>query len=388
MNIDALTPTTIEGVKRLANKLKKANGLQQSAALDRAAAQAGFRDFREAHLVLSAPSIVVRITGHFREDGKRKTLVTHVQLGRGIRSFLRPQDLRVSERFHNMSIVADDHIQGHFGRADETYVRHCMAKTARALQFMDATELKPSTAKIYPRRTYSPEHRLPGQDHAITWRDPRTKALVMMDEPYGYINRRAEERADWASRNGYVIQRLEWGGTYCPEGQSVCDLVSHAEKGVPIGKILEKLKKAAPGFRESAAAWTLHDGIYDEPTPNEINEREAKSTAKDGSGRFGHRAAARHGTSLTYGNGQKRPAGALPLERHAEIGLILRKAGLVVSERRGAGNAIVSLRSMLEDWANAETNGKLSNEELFALYYGDAIQGRLGLSLQACGCGD
>lgn len=372
MNIDTLTPTTIEGVKRLANKLKKANGLQQSAALDCAAAQAGFRDFREARRVLSAPLIVVvRITGHFREDGERKTLVTHVQLSRGIRSFLRPQDLRVSERFYNMSIVADDHIQGHFGRADETYVRQCMAKTARALQFMDATELKPSTAEIYPRRTYSPEQRLPGQDHAITWRDPLTKALIMMDEPYGHIHLGAEERADWASRNGYVIHRLDWGGTYFPEGQSVCDLVSHAEKGVPIDKLLEKLKKAGPGFRENAAAWTLHDGIYDEPTPGEINERRAKSTAKDGAARSGHQAAARHGTSLTYSNGQKRPAGALPLERHAQIGLVLREAERVVSERRGARNAIVSLRSMLEDWANAETNGKLSNQELFSLYYGE-----------------
>ncbi|TNF16507.1 MAG: hypothetical protein EP320_01730 [Rhodobacteraceae bacterium] len=371
MNIKNLTPTTIGGIKRLAKQLKKANGVPYSAALDDASIQAGFRDFREANSVLSsARTFSVRITGHFNEDGARKTLVTHVQLTRGIRSFLRSRDLHVSERFHKMRIVADDHVEGHFGRASETFVVQSMAKTARTLQFMDATGLRPSTATIYPRHTYSKEQRLPGQDHAITWRDPATKALILMDEPYGYVESRSKERADWANRNGYVIQRLEWGGTYFPEGRTVCDLVSHVEKGIPIDGIMAKLEKAAPGFRESAEEWKLYDGIYDKPTPCEISERDAKSKAMSKAGQSRQRASARQGASLTYGMGLKRPNSSLPTDLHAKIGLALREAVCVVSERPGARNAIEALRSMLEDWANAETKGNLSNQDLFALYYG------------------
>lgn len=369
-NIEGLTPTTIDGVKRLAKRLKKAHGLKHAVALDRAAIQAGFLDFRDACKAGSAPAAFeVRITGHFSEDGIRKTMVTHVRIGRGVRSFLRPQDIRCCERFHQMSIAADDHLEAYFGRSKESYVRHRMAKSARALQFMDATGLKPSSAEIYPRHTYGTGRRLPGQDHAITWRDPETKALVMMDEPYGDVNRVHSGREAWARQNGYTIRRLDWGGTYFPEGGSVCDLVSHDEKGFPVETILERMTHAGPCFREDTASWVLHDGTFTDPTPGELAERNAREEVRTVRRRL--QTAPRNGTSLTYGSGQKRPAGSLSLERHGQIGKILREAACVALERRGARAAISSLRSMLEDWADAETEGKLSSQDLFALYYGD-----------------
>ena len=295
-NIEGLTPTTIDGVKRLAKRLKKARGLKHAVALDRAAIQAGFQDYRHACQAGPAlPAFEVRITGHFSEDGNRKTIVTHVRLGRGVRSFLRPQDIRHCERFHNMSILSDDHLEAYFGRSTESYVRHCMAKTARALQFMDATGLKPSSAQIYPRHAYGPGHRLPRQDHAITWRDPETKALVMTDEPYGHVDRVDGERDVWARQNGYTIRGLDWGGTYFPEGGAVCDLVSHAKKGLPVEMILKRMKHAGPCFREDTASWKLYEGAFTDPTPGEIAERKAGEEAR--TVRKRPQAAPRNGTS-------------------------------------------------------------------------------------------
>ncbi len=53
---------------------------------------------------------------------------------------------------------------------------------------MDVTGLVPSLKEIYGFRTLSRSQRLPGQDHATTWLDPATDALVLLDEPYGYID--------------------------------------------------------------------------------------------------------------------------------------------------------------------------------------------------------
>jgi hypothetical protein len=66
-SIQNLTPTTIEGVKRLAKRLKKAGDLNQSKALDLAAIQAGFADYRSANRALNnAPrQDLVQISGHF-----------------------------------------------------------------------------------------------------------------------------------------------------------------------------------------------------------------------------------------------------------------------------------------------------------------------------------
>lgn len=52
MDTDNVRPTTIEGIKRLAKRLAKAEGIQHSAALERAAQAAGFGNFRAARAML------------------------------------------------------------------------------------------------------------------------------------------------------------------------------------------------------------------------------------------------------------------------------------------------------------------------------------------------
>ncbi|MCJ9428566.1 hypothetical protein [Kordiimonas marina] len=48
MALEDIKPTTIEGIKRLAKQLKKAEGLKHTDALNRAARQAGYADFAQA----------------------------------------------------------------------------------------------------------------------------------------------------------------------------------------------------------------------------------------------------------------------------------------------------------------------------------------------------
>lgn len=53
MEADRKPPTTLEGVKRLAKRLKRENGITHTRALNRAAEQAGFIDFDDARRKLA-----------------------------------------------------------------------------------------------------------------------------------------------------------------------------------------------------------------------------------------------------------------------------------------------------------------------------------------------
>ena len=265
MNMQPLRPTSTTGLQRLAHGLKKHRDLTQSEAMEHAAVLAGYRNLREAQMAFcETPAPSVLITAHFFDEVGRKTLETRVPLSRNLRSFLRPKHLRVCDRFEKMTMVTEDHIEAEFNHLQESYVRQRIAQVARTLQFIDATGLKPSDEEIYGHPTFCREQRIPGQDHAITWVDPKTGVLVMMDEPYDHvdhINRIAQRRKDWAQSNGFVIRRLTWGGTYRPEQGSICDLVSRVGQGVFIDQIIARLEQAEPGFREDRAPWTRHVGV-------------------------------------------------------------------------------------------------------------------------------
>jgi hypothetical protein len=261
MNMQPLRPKSTTGLQRLAHGLKKHRDLTQSEAMEHAAVLAGYRNLREAQLAFGeTPAPSVLITAQFYDEIGRKTLETRVPLSRNLRSFLRPKHLRVCDRFEKMTMVAEDYIEAEFNHLQESHVRQRIARTARTLQFMDVTGLKPSTDEIYGYPTWSKQHRLPGQDHALTWFDPETETPVMMDEPYGYVDHLFPNRNVWAERNGFVVRRLNWGGTYRPEQGSVCDLVSRVGQGVFIDQIIARLEQAEPGFREELAPGTLHVG--------------------------------------------------------------------------------------------------------------------------------
>lgn len=261
MNMQPLRPTSTTGLKRLAHGLKKHRDLTQSEAMEHAAVLAGYQNLREAQLAFGeSPAPSVLITAHFCDDVRLKTLETRVPLSRNLRSFLRPKHLRICDRFEKMVMVAEDHIEAEFSIVGDSYVRRCIAQAARTLQFMDVTGLQPSHEEIYGFPTFSKGQRLPGQDHATNWFDPTTGTLVMMDEPSGDVDQMAKHRKDWADQNGFVVRRLNWGGTYRSEQGSVCDLVSRVGQGVFIDQIIVRLAQAEPGFREDQAPWTLHVG--------------------------------------------------------------------------------------------------------------------------------
>lgn len=195
------------------------------------------------------------IFASFGDETCRSTMQATVQLSRELRSFLQTRHLKICDRFQQFHLVSHDRIEASFPVAREVYVRERITQVARTIQFMDLTGLVPSSREIYGFQTYSKDQRLPGQDHATNWLDPETKALVMLDEPYGYVDHLFPNRGDWAEAHGFCLRRMTWDGTYRPGQGTVCDLVSRAEQGVTIDQIIARLNSAEPRFREASAVW-------------------------------------------------------------------------------------------------------------------------------------
>jgi hypothetical protein len=57
MSMEAIRPSTLDGIKRLAKVIKQQQGIQHVRALDEAAKAAGYQSFRHATNVLGAISL-------------------------------------------------------------------------------------------------------------------------------------------------------------------------------------------------------------------------------------------------------------------------------------------------------------------------------------------
>ncbi len=177
-------------------------------------------------------------------------------LTRELKTFLRPHHLRMCERFYRFKLDGQSHVQAHLGWTRGDDVKACIAQVARTIRFMDVTGLAPTCEEIYGYKTFSPQQRLPGQDHATRWRDPSTNAIVMLDEPYGYVDTLFEDRRSWAARHGLAVRRLGYRGTYRPGCGIVCDLVYRVEErefAQNVTNWVEKLD-SLPEIQDSAEA--------------------------------------------------------------------------------------------------------------------------------------
>lgn len=253
-----ISPTSMAELIQLARILQAQDDLTETDALERAAAMAGYPSLEEAQVafeISSGPHAT--ISASFSNDRGRWILRSRTPLRQDLRLFLKPRHLRICERFDQFCLAHDNSIEADLGRVNETFVRERIAQVVHTIQFMDATGLRPTLEEIYGFKTYSKEQRLPGQDHATHWVDPRTGGHIMMDEPYGYVDKLYAQRQAWCERNGLIIHRLKWGGTYRPEHGLVCELVAQRGQGALIEDIAERIRQARPEVGQSKASGML-----------------------------------------------------------------------------------------------------------------------------------
>lgn len=223
MSNEDIRPTSIVGIKRLANFLKAERGIPHHQALNEAARRAGFENFRHAGNKLPAhgrpsetpPSHRLYITAFWkdRDSGARGREATWVDLSAPWADLVTKAQMQAQRSLVRLVPEADDHLAYQYMFSSQSEARRSACAAVRTFQFMDATKLRPTRAhsRVFPRGNY--ENAIPGKDHYGVWYDPVSKGYVFADEPYEpRAMQYAAARAAWASEHDYEIAKPDWPG--------------------------------------------------------------------------------------------------------------------------------------------------------------------------------
>jgi hypothetical protein len=381
MSSEAIRPSTLEGIKRLAKSIKVERGIQHATALDDAAHAAGFQNFRHAKSALSgAKAQLARprsghclfITVYWKDraagQGGRETL--RVWLSVPWDGLVSPAQLKNHRALMSFRSEGPDHLVRRTLVRSQSSARREACAAARTFCFMDATKLRPSKSysRAYPggRATNA----VPGRDHHSIWYDRETKRYLFADEPYEEAAKhKAAERAAWSHRHGFVIAKPEWRGMYNPDGGSQLYLIAEAAKGIPLEPIAAALNRLPPPIVEET--W---DGESAPTLPYFVSPGAvAKAQAEKVQPRPSRKASGQLNTVgyvWTFVGPQRRPKGRMPVEAHLEVADKLKSVLVASSYRKGVYNRIDSVRSELDEWVRREYSyTEVPDEHFFDLYY-------------------
>lgn len=372
-----IRPTTIVGIKRLANALRKTQGIQHSNALDLASMRAGFANYRNALATLGcerpeSPKLLhsLFLTAYWREPRSivegRETM--ELRLERHWQSLIDAKELLVSRALGKFRGRAADHLASKAMYRDRDSARQALCFAARELQFMTATGLRPAAGRrlLCPKITES----MPAADHATHWIDPERGIDVMIDEPYeGAIGpEKLARRAAWAEQYGYRIEQAPWPGMYAPDIGSLMFIAMHETSAMHFDAIRASLKSAAaPIVREE---WSGMSGPF-RPAFRSPQEQQAGLRAIAPIDPFLCRNTE---TTRIVGYDLDRtirmPKGRMPVGTHEEVATILRGVIGFCGNREGVRGRIERVRATLDSWLQNEyTARELDNERFFDVYY-------------------
>lgn len=252
-----LKPSSIPSIKRLAKEIKSALGIPHHEALNLASRAGGFESFPHAKNTIARSNSKLRpllpyriiVSAPWRNPQTREYGIEKigVNLSQSLSQLVKPHHM--IGRLGGNIWLPDEVRDEHRGYSIEN-ARWGILRTARCLQFMDATGLKPSNSrKEWPKR--SAENRIPGSDHSVIWYYPPEKVFVTTDEPYhGPEEQRVAERQAWCEKFGYVRILSDWLGMHNPGkiGGTRLYLISKAAHEPLLKSIASKLEAYPPAL--------------------------------------------------------------------------------------------------------------------------------------------
>ena len=383
MSNETICPSSLDGIKRLAKTIKHEQGIKHHQALEEAAKLGGFQNFRHANNILVAnhspvkqqESHIVFITAYWKDRNTntrgRETLTIRLSMPWG--ELIQPAQFQNHRAFINVRAEGPDHLARSDMSSSQSGARRLVCATARTLNFMDATKLRPSKShsKAYPGGRLT--NAVPGKDHHSVWYDRESKRYLFVDEPYEKaVESRVSERAEWAKRHGHMIQKPDWPGMYNPDGGSRLYLIADAKKGIPLEPIIAVLNMLPTPITEEN--WNGESAPMPPyfVSPGTIAKAE-ESTKKEKAKQAPRKSVGKNNTVgyiWTFVGPQRRPNARMPIETHAEVGRQLKSVLAVSYHRKGVYNRVDAVRSELDEWTQREYNHEeLPNEQFFDLYY-------------------
>ena len=212
-------PTTIGGIKRRAAEVKQQHEMSYMKALDIAAQMAGFQNYKDAKRSIELRNAQYRYPVTLSEHWYDRTTLESgnetltFDLSQPIAELVKPHQLR--GRMSGLRMVDNVCLKSRANpSSDQAMARWYACRTARTLQFMETTGLKPTDSlRAYPKSDW--ENRPYGADHDCQWYDPESRRYVLTDEPYPKSSPDTErKRAQWAEEHGYCIVQSRWFGIH------------------------------------------------------------------------------------------------------------------------------------------------------------------------------
>lgn len=371
-----IQPSTIDGIKRYAKKLKRANGIPHHQALNIAAQAASYANFAHANRCLKnnngrASSLERLFFSVYWSDQKERTIgreTLEVKLSRPLLKVAQKSELKMARGLSLFRLAAIDHLVKDELSLSQTEARKRICSAARTLRFMEATGLKPSRDfdAAYPGRDRN--NKLPRNDHSTDWYDPQSGQFILIDEPYSPKGGDSE-RDEWAKKHNWLILKSRWPGMYYPHQ---CDLfvVSDASTGFDFTQLMRKIDALPEPVTEEnweGDSVAGHETFLSPlaKTPQDKRRARAKGTIL--------REASKKTIPMNWqsAHNERRPNASMPISKHLEAARLI-KAVLQSREKPWSVNQrLRRVSSKLEDWFFAEH--PRAETDKYDLFYYSAI---------------
>lgn len=356
MSIDDLKPTTLAGIKSLANDLKRIRKIKHRPALNLAAERAGYANFDHAQKKLKNSASFKTGSGYVTiywtdEESKQSGRLTFsVPLPKLISKLVTVTDGWIVDRYLGaFKLEAEDHLERIL---DATSLRNAVElgrSASYALQLMAKTGV--SSANLdYSDSIAEAFRSMKSGDHMSWWQIPgKTSEWVVLEEPYNLISRQA-----WADEHGFAAKECFGSGLYRGGGAYTTVFSGNLELAEKVTEALSEIHQSKPGV-------TYDTGEYgsDFLSPFRIAAHKKRNprvmpvpdgTIQDGSIAYG----------ATAGEGSKwRPNAQLSIADHLKIGPVM--AALLPLFDSNSADPLWGVRHDLCNWLYMEHGHALAD---------------------------
>lgn len=364
MSIFEVKPSTLDGIKSLAKKIKRDRGIPHHEALDLSAQVAGFQNFRHAQQAVGhAPTfqtIYLSAYWYGSEGAGRETLT--LQIEKPLSEISSRSILERGEHLRTFRLEFEDHLECREDLDSQRQAHDAIHAAARSIKFMDICSLRPETS-AEQSELLGQFSSLPGKDHSSGWAHKSTGALVFMDEPY---NKHVMARAAWTSAHDIYMLSSEWRGIYRP-GHTIPHIFCSDQATMTL--LLEQAPRLENGECEihgemESAAYSAHFVSPSRAAANKKRRPRAMPAIPD----IEVKGALPWGQFVGGRTSNWRPAKRMSLDRHLKVGALLNS--LVLSKIPYACESALSyLRNTLDNWMHLEFADDELPEEFWGAYY-------------------
>ena len=377
MLITSIRPSTVDGIKQLAKKIKRERSTTHTEALDAASRQAGYENFVHARRQLSTPKtegfpvylsihwyerLADRPAGGTRRAGRE---ILRVDLSRPLPEVIAKHRVADARSLEGFRMEYADHLEHLTTSVAQEDARERLLGAVRSLRFMEATGLQPVTTQKM-RDLLRALDELPGRDHTSRWFDPATDDVLMLDEPYSRaIEDRLAQRRQWLAVRGLHVESPAWEGIYYP-GECTPHLIG--SNAAFLGRVSTALAKIAPTAVPDP--WPHETGLNGDDFVSPLRLADAKPRKpRPGPSYRDYLGATPYGGAPGI-RSRWRPTKPMPLEMHRQLGALMQQLGASGGFGVRVHNKLIRQWSQLEDWALAEHAREHGPSVGDGLYYG------------------